>query len=41
LAAVEMRNWVRMELDVELSTMDILNASSLAALCKNCTHLIM
>jgi hypothetical protein len=31
LAAVEMRNWVRMELDVELSIMDILNASSQAA----------
>jgi acyl carrier protein len=34
LAAVELRNWVRMELEVELSTVDILNASSLAALCK-------
>lgn len=34
LAAVELRNWVRMELGVELSTLDILNASSLAALCK-------
>lgn len=33
LAAVELRNWVRMELGAELSTLDIINASSLAALC--------
>ncbi|CAO2655083.1 Nn.00g118160.m01.CDS01 [Neocucurbitaria sp. VM-36] len=33
LAAVELRNWVRMELCAELSTLDILNATSLAILC--------
>jgi aryl carrier-like protein len=34
LAAVELRNWVRMELHAELSTLNILNAASLTTLCK-------
>lgn len=34
LAAVELRNWVRMELGAELTTIDITNASSLIALCE-------
>jgi aryl carrier-like protein len=34
LAAVELRNWVRMELGAELTTLDITNASSLIALCE-------
>ncbi|KAL8895775.1 MAG: hypothetical protein Q9192_003453 [Flavoplaca navasiana] len=33
LAAVEFRNWVRMELGAELTTLDITNAASLIALC--------
>ena len=32
LAAVEFRNWVRMELGAEVSTLDITNASSLISL---------
>ncbi|KAI1081716.1 hypothetical protein F5B20DRAFT_579046 [Whalleya microplaca] len=32
LAAVELRNWVRMELGAELSTLDITNANSLVSL---------
>lgn len=34
LAAVEFRNWVRMELEAELTTLDITNAASLIALCE-------
>ncbi|KAL8683912.1 MAG: hypothetical protein Q9186_000123 [Xanthomendoza sp. 1 TL-2023] len=34
LAAVEFRNWVRMELGAELTTLDITNAASLIALCE-------
>ena len=34
LAAVEFRNWVRMELGAELTTLDITNATSLIALCE-------
>ncbi|KAL8923195.1 MAG: hypothetical protein Q9208_004758 [Pyrenodesmia sp. 3 TL-2023] len=34
LAAVELRNWVRMELGAELTTIDVTNASSLIALCE-------
>ena len=34
LAAVELRNWVRMELGAELTTLDIVNASSLIGLCE-------
>ncbi|TGO56821.1 hypothetical protein BOTNAR_0215g00160 [Botryotinia narcissicola] len=33
LSAVEFRNWVRMELGAELTTLDITNASSLTSLC--------
>ena len=33
LAAVELRNWVRVELGAELTTLDITNAASLTALC--------
>ncbi|KAH6886253.1 hypothetical protein B0T10DRAFT_516260 [Thelonectria olida] len=33
LAAVEVRNWIRLELGAELTTLDITNASSLNALC--------
>ena len=33
LAAVEFRNWVRMELKAELTTLDITNSASLVALC--------
>lgn len=32
LAAVEFRNWIRQKIGVELSTLDIINASSLIAL---------
>ena len=35
LAAVEMRNWLRMELDAELTTLEIVNATSLSSLCEN------
>ena len=34
LAAVEFRNWVRMELGAELTTLEITNATSLFALCE-------
>lgn len=34
LAAVELRNWVRMELGANLTTLDITNASSLISLCE-------
>ncbi|KAI4264333.1 MAG: hypothetical protein L6R42_000544 [Xanthoria sp. 1 TBL-2021] len=34
LAAVEFRNWVRIELGAELTTLDITNAASLIALCE-------
>jgi KR domain/Phosphopantetheine attachment site len=34
LAAVEFRNWVRMELNAELTTLEIVNATSLIALCE-------
>ncbi|KAF7950113.1 hypothetical protein EAE96_007411 [Botrytis aclada] len=34
LAAVELRNWIRIELGAELTTLDITNASSLIALCE-------
>lgn len=34
LSAVELRNWIRMKLGVELTTLDITNASSLIALCE-------
>ncbi|KAM0133546.1 hypothetical protein ACHAO1_006203 [Botrytis cinerea] len=34
LAAVELRNWIRIELGAELTTLDITNASSLNALCE-------
>lgn len=34
LAAVELRNWVRMELGAELTTLDITNAASLIVLCE-------
>ena len=33
LAAVELRNWVRMELQADVSILEILNASSLITLC--------
>lgn len=33
LAAVEVRNWIRLELGAELTTLDLTNASSLNALC--------
>lgn len=34
LSAVELRNWIRMKVGVELTTLDITNASSLIALCE-------
>jgi len=34
LSAVEVRNWVRIELGVELTTLDITNATSLFGLCE-------
>lgn len=34
LSAVELRNWVRIELGVELTTLDITNATSLYGLCE-------
>ena len=34
LAAVEFRNWVRVELNAELTTLDVTNAASLIALCE-------
>ncbi|KUJ19568.1 uncharacterized protein LY89DRAFT_696039 [Mollisia scopiformis] len=34
LSAVELRNWVRIELGVELTTLDITNATSLFGLCE-------
>ena len=34
LSAVELRNWVRLNLGSEISTLDILNATSLLALCE-------
>jgi aryl carrier-like protein len=34
LSAVELRNWIRMKIGVELTTLDITNASSLIALCE-------
>lgn len=34
LSAVELRNWVRLNLGSEISTLDILNATSLVALCE-------
>jgi len=34
LAAVELRNWVRMELQADVTILEILNASSLVALCE-------
>ncbi|KAL6716017.1 hypothetical protein ACLMJK_006979 [Lecanora helva] len=40
LAAVEFRNWVRMELGAELTTLDITNAVSLIALCEKITQRI-
>jgi acyl carrier protein len=33
LAAVELRNWVRMTLGIELTTLDVMNAASLGELC--------
>lgn len=35
LAAVELRSWIRQNLGAELSTLDVINASSLVALSKN------
>jgi acyl carrier protein len=34
LAAVEFRNWVRMNFGAELTTLDVMNATSLVALCE-------
>ena len=34
LGAVELRNWVRLNLSSEISTFDILNATSLVTLCE-------
>jgi fumagillin biosynthesis polyketide synthase len=34
LAAVELRNWVRSTLRIELTTLDVVNASSLTELCR-------
>ena len=34
LAAVEFRKWVGMELNAELTTLEIVNATSLIALCE-------
>ncbi|KAH9985141.1 KR domain-containing protein [Xylariaceae sp. FL0662B] len=34
LSAVELRNWIRLKLGVELTTLDITNASSLVSLCE-------
>ena len=34
LSSIEFRNWVRMELGAELTTLEIINASSLIALCE-------
>ena len=34
LAAVEIRNWIRMDLGAEITTLEINNASSLSALCE-------
>ena len=34
LAAVELRNWVRAMLRIELTTLDVLNAASLTELCR-------
>ena len=34
LAAVELRNWIRMELGAQLMTLEITNATSLSALCE-------
>jgi hypothetical protein len=33
LAAVDLRNWAKVRLGAELTTLDVLNASSLEALC--------
>ena len=33
LGAVEIRNWVRLELGIELTTLDVANATSLSSLC--------
>ena len=33
LAAIQFRNWLRMELSAELTTLDITNATSLIAMC--------
>lgn len=35
LAAVEVRNWVRMELGCELTTLEVTGAKSLGSLCEN------
>ena len=34
LSAVELRNWIRMELGVEITVLEITSASSLTALCE-------
>ncbi len=34
LAAVEFRNWVRLKLDAEITTLEIINAKSLSSLCE-------
>ena len=34
LSSIEFRNWARMELGAELTTLEIINASSLTTLCE-------
>lgn len=41
LAAVEFRNWVRMDLGAELTTLEITNATSLTSLCEKIVSKIM
>lgn len=35
IAAVEWRNWLRTELNAELTTLEIVNATSRSSLCEN------
>jgi hypothetical protein len=41
LAAVELRNWMRMELGFELTTLEIVGAASLFALCERLLEKLM
>ncbi|KAI1504774.1 hypothetical protein F5X99DRAFT_405775 [Biscogniauxia marginata] len=40
LSAVELRNWIRMKIGAELTTLDITNASSLISLCEKIVSII-